>query len=106
MSQSEISLCIGIRRIELRRVVELLGRFGIIAQLRECYAQVVVRVGICRVEAQRLGERFDGFREAVHFKKGAADFVINRGLTGLDGERKPELIERLQLESLLVQNCA
>lgn len=60
LSQCEIAFCIGIRRIELRRAVKLLGRISIIAQLGKRYAQVIMSVCVCRIEVKRLVERFDG----------------------------------------------
>lgn len=106
LSEGEISLCIGIRRIKLRGAVEVLGSISIVTELRESYAQIVMGVSVSGIEAERLVEGFNGFRDAMHFKKSAADFVVDLGLTGLESERKTELIEGLLLESLMVKDCA
>ena len=83
-SENEAFLCIGISRIDLKGVAELLRRLLIPAHLKQHHAEVGAHIWVCRVELQRFAELAGRFGEPMRLSKDFADFKMRYCLIGFD----------------------
>jgi len=106
LSKFEISSCAGIGWIDAYCVVELLDRFFIIAKLKQCHAEIIMRIGVCRIESHRLRKLLYRRGNLTHLSENHSDSRMGHRLIGLDSERELKFLDRFLLQSLLFKNIA